>query len=347
MEEMKSIKSLTLVAAALLLAVAGSANCTVREDIKAGFSADPVSGDAPLEVTFSDESEGNPTAWDWDFGDAESSTGQNPVHTYIEGTYDVTLAVSNAGGSDSITREGYITVVDTATLPTAEFSASPLTGEAPLSVVFTDLSSGNPSSWVWDFGDGSSATEQNPAHVYTDAGSYDVTLVVANDNGADTMFKTGYITVSAAPEYKEITQNNITLKWMVSGSNLKVIVSAPTTGWVSVGFDPTQNNHKDANIIIGYVADGSAYIQDNWGTGSFIHAADEVLGGTDDVTDPDGTENAGTTEISFTIPLDSGDAFDRPLTVGQTYTVILGSGLNGADNFTSGHLRTAVVQIEI
>jgi hypothetical protein len=62
---------------------------------------------------------------------------------------------------------------------TADFSAAPLTGDAPLAVAFTDLSTGGPVSWAWDFGDGGTDTVQNPTHIYVTDGSYDVTLTVA------------------------------------------------------------------------------------------------------------------------------------------------------------------------
>lgn len=77
----------------------------------ASFSGTPTSGTAPLDVTFSDSSSNAPTSWSWDFGDGGSSTTQNPMHTYTSaGTYDVSLTVSNAYGSDTLTRPGYVTV---------------------------------------------------------------------------------------------------------------------------------------------------------------------------------------------------------------------------------------------
>ncbi len=80
--------------------------------------------------------------------------------------------------------------------PLSAFSAAPVAGDAPLSVQFYDYSGGHPDSWVWDFDDGSISTEQNPAHIYTVTGVYDISLTITNVIGADTAEKAGYITVT-------------------------------------------------------------------------------------------------------------------------------------------------------
>jgi len=77
----------------------------------AAFSATPLSGAAPLEVTFTDASTNTPTSWSWDFGNTNGSILQNPVYTYpSSGTYTVTLSASNATGTDVETKTAYITV---------------------------------------------------------------------------------------------------------------------------------------------------------------------------------------------------------------------------------------------
>ncbi len=163
---------------------------------EAGFSADPRNGRYPLDVQFTDQSTHNPTGWLWDFGDGTTSTEQNPVHTYTAaGDYDVSLTVSNAGGSGTTTKEAYIHVLPPLA-PKADFSAAPRNGAAPLSVQFTDLSTNNPTGWLWDFGDGTTSTEQNPAHTYAQTGTYDVTLQVLNDAGTSTVTKPAYINVT-------------------------------------------------------------------------------------------------------------------------------------------------------
>ena len=80
--------------------------------------------------------------------------------------------------------------------PTADFVGTPVSGEYPLAVSFSDLSTGAPTVWSWTFGDGGTATTQNPSHTYTVAGSYNVSLTATNAQGSDTATKTGYITVT-------------------------------------------------------------------------------------------------------------------------------------------------------
>ncbi|MCQ8893230.1 MAG: PKD domain-containing protein [Methanolinea sp.] len=82
--------------------------------------------------------------------------------------------------------------------PTADFTASPTSGYAPLSVQFTDTSTGNPTQWQWDVNNDGIVdyTVQNPMHVYAIPGTYSVRLTVSNPGGSDTRIKTGYITVN-------------------------------------------------------------------------------------------------------------------------------------------------------
>lgn len=78
----------------------------------------------------------------------------------------------------------------------ANFVATPLVGSAPLSVAFTNLSTGEFSSYLWDFGDGATSIEQHPSHVYTAAGSYTVMLSVDGMDGPAMVTKSGYIAIS-------------------------------------------------------------------------------------------------------------------------------------------------------
>ncbi|AKB53505.1 cell surface protein [Methanosarcina barkeri MS] len=163
------------------------------------FYASPKSGTAPLSVKFTDKSTGKPTKWKWDFGDGTSSTEKNPTHKYSkEGKYTVKLTVTNAAGSNTATKSKYI-IVKTSQAPVAVFYASPKSGTVPLSVKFTDKSTGKPTKWKWDFGDGTSSTEKNPIHKYSKEGKYTVKLIVTNAAGSNTATKSKYIIVIAKP----------------------------------------------------------------------------------------------------------------------------------------------------
>ncbi len=163
----------------------------------AAFTSSSTSGSAPLNVSFTDQSTGLPISWIWNFGDGNTSTEQNPVHVYNNpGLYTVSLTASNAGGNNTLTKSSYIAVSNSITAPVATFSANTTSGSAPLSVSFTDSSAGLPTSWVWTFGDGNTSTEQNPAHVYSNAGLYTVSLTANNPGGSSTETKYEYIKIN-------------------------------------------------------------------------------------------------------------------------------------------------------
>ena len=97
-------------------------------------------------------------------------------------------------------------------LPVVDFSASDTSGSAPLAVQFTDISTGDPTSWSWDFGDGSASTDQSPDHEYTIAGTYQVTLVATR--GTDTSQEPGALTITVEPgplDHVEVSPNPATL----------------------------------------------------------------------------------------------------------------------------------------
>lgn len=78
---------------------------------------------------------------------------------------------------------------------TADFSASPTSGNAPLTVIFTDLSTGNPTAWSWNFGDGTTSTQQNPEHTYTNSGIYTVKLTISDGVSIISKTRDNYISV--------------------------------------------------------------------------------------------------------------------------------------------------------
>lgn len=174
----------------------------------AEFTSTPTSGVAPLTVQFSDQSSGTITGWQWSFGDQQSSTDQNPSHQYtIAGTYSVSLTVSGPGGSNTRTRQAFITVTPVQyTRPVADFSATPTTGEVPLTVQFTDKSKNPVTGWQWTFGDGQTSTAQNPSHQYTTAGTFDVSLKVSGPGGSNTKTVQGFVTATPV-QYVRPTAN--------------------------------------------------------------------------------------------------------------------------------------------
>ncbi|MCO6444078.1 MAG: PKD domain-containing protein, partial [Anaerolineae bacterium] len=145
-----------------------------------------------LDVQFTDLSTGQIDTWQWDFGDGATSTDQNPAHTYaVDGTYTVRLTVANAGGSNF--SEQRVSV--SAPLPNAPTSAFTFTVQ-DLTATFTDTSTGEGiTTWFWDFGDGATSTDQNPAHAYAVDGTYTVRLTVANAGGSN--FSAQQVSVSA------------------------------------------------------------------------------------------------------------------------------------------------------
>ena len=197
----------------------------------ASFSGSPTSGTAPLTVAFTDTSTGQPTSWVWTFGDGGTSTAQSPTHTYTAaGTYSVTLTATNSLGSNTLTKTNYITVAAPQP-PVASFSGSPTSGINPLTVNFTDTSTGQPTSWAWNFGDGGTSTAQNPSHVYTAAGTYSVTLTATNTVGSNTLTKTNYITVTPPPPDFTISISPAKQTVHKGGSTSYTITITPSNGF--------------------------------------------------------------------------------------------------------------------
>jgi len=145
---------------------------------QATFYSVPDSSNTKM-INFFDYSTGSPTSWFWSFGDGTSSTLQNPTHTYASnGSYTVTLSISSANCSDSTSN---IIVVGSSTGCQAAFTSVPDSSNTQL-IHFTDQSTGNPTNFMWDFGDGGSSNLQNPSHTYSTAGTYNVSLIIFGNN---------------------------------------------------------------------------------------------------------------------------------------------------------------------
>ena len=164
-------------------------------DLVTVFNADTTNGVTPLLVNFTDESTGSPTGWHWDFGDGNTSTLQNPTHTYTtSGIYTVALTINRGADNNTLTKNNYI-VVNEASSITAAFTADGTSGSKPFIVNFTDESTGSPTGWLWTFGDGNTSTLQNPTHTYNTGGIFTVGLIITKDAENNILIKNNYITV--------------------------------------------------------------------------------------------------------------------------------------------------------
>jgi PKD repeat protein len=163
----------------------------------ANFTASPTNGLAPLTVSFSNLST-NATNYLWNFGDGNTSASTNATDTYTNpGVYSVTLTAVGAGGTNILTLTNYITAFSPP--PVAAFTASPTSGVVLLPVNFSNASTGA-TNYLWNFGDGNTSTGVNPVDVYTNAGTYSVTLTAVGPGGTNTLTLTNYIvTVNPPP----------------------------------------------------------------------------------------------------------------------------------------------------
>lgn len=232
-----------LTAVALPAYYEGSASSvSITPALIASFAAtSSTEGDAPLNVSFMDQSAGSPDSWLWDFGDGTSSNLQNPSHTYSSpGTYDVVLTAKTADQTSIASLQDPVIVTPPRVI--ANFSALPITGVAPLTVKFVDQSSGYPTSWNWtvqeywnqDFLNSgttpyASSTDQNPVVTFTDPGTYSVWLTVNNVYGSSDLLKDGYIIVT---QPYNITVDDILFRtgkpgYLEANSSMQFVVSNP------------------------------------------------------------------------------------------------------------------------
>lgn len=92
-------------------------------------------------------------------------------------------------------------ISNTPHLPVADFSIGATTGDAPVSISFSDKSTGGATSWFWEFGDGTTSSEKNPSHTYTELGKYTVKLTVSNADGSNIITKSNAIIVYEIKPY--------------------------------------------------------------------------------------------------------------------------------------------------
>lgn len=184
-----------------------------------------------LTVNFNNNSSmssGNLATYQWDFGDGTFSTLANPTHTYTSGgTYLVSLIVSsNKGCKDTV-----VNLVTVNPPPTAAFNYNTICQGVPST--FNDVSSiaqGNINQWVWNFGDGSPVSYlQNPTHIYTNAGTYTVTLNITSNKGCSAT-ATNVVTVNAKPNL-HFTANNNCLNVITNFTNSSSISGGVISNW--------------------------------------------------------------------------------------------------------------------
>ncbi|MFY7839859.1 MAG: PKD domain-containing protein, partial [Lacibacter sp.] len=145
----------------------------------------PFSGCAPLTVNMQANSTSldNITSWFWDFGNGNTSTLTNPTFTFDSGSYSIKLRVVTTQGCIDSTRFDSIRA---GVKPVAAFSASPNPACAFQQIQFTDLSTGNPDQWYWDFRDGGNSINRNPLYSFDDTtGTFRVLLIAYNNRCAD------------------------------------------------------------------------------------------------------------------------------------------------------------------
>jgi len=144
-----------------------------------------------------------------------------------------------------------------------------------------------------------------------------------------------------------LTENatGIEFFWSHDGQDLFAGIKTGSPGWVSTGFDP-QSAMKDANIIFMALDGEDVMIRDDFGTSAFSHDDDVELGGTNDITASAAGRDGGITVYEFSIPLDSGDEFDRVLVPGNEYGVIFAVNDNGID-FDSKHSASGSAGIQL
>jgi PKD repeat protein len=184
----------TALLSAQLEASAGQASVPILAEIEpvaANFTF--VNSNQNLSVQFQNTSTGDPTKFLWDFGDGTTSNEEHPVHIFPEaGDWVVSLTASKKGSSDTFTQ-----IITVTRDPLLEISAGFEVTIDGLTAVFRDTSTGEPTSWSWNFGDGGRSGAQHPVHTYGREGSFVVSLTASNSESSDTFSQT--ITVAADP----------------------------------------------------------------------------------------------------------------------------------------------------
>ncbi|MFN8397741.1 MAG: PKD domain-containing protein [Bacteroidia bacterium] len=195
-----------------------------------------------LTLNLTSTSTGSPTTFAWDFGDGATSNIQNPTHVYVQGgTYMVCLTVTSACGTNTLCQN----ITLNCPLPNTNFSFTSIN----LAYTFQDLSSGTPTSWSWDFGDGGTSTLQNPSHTYANTGTYQVCLITTNACGNDTSCQAVSVLCPQPAANFSVTQNQLQV-------NFSDLTTGNPTGWTWVFGDGSPNSIQ-SNPSHTYAAPGT------------------------------------------------------------------------------------------
>ncbi|MEO1516551.1 MAG: PKD domain-containing protein [Bacteroidota bacterium] len=262
-------------------------------DVNVSFT--PNEGCGPLTVDFTDRTTNlfaNNTNWTWTFGDGlGESFDQNPSFTFEEnGYYDVILVVRDEWGCSSrVKRDSAIHVIR----PTVNFGTLDTFSCTTHCVAFADSSSGNNLTYLWDFGDGNSSTDQNPSHCYQSEGTFTVCLTVTDDRMcSEQLCRTNYIqivdpvadftadvTSSSCPPLTVNFTNNSTnatrYLWDFGDGSGFSSVENPTTTY-------SESGNYDVQLIVSNTPNCfdtlllEDYIQINGPDGSFTYSIDST-----------------------------------------------------------------------
>lgn len=213
----------------------GCTNSLTQDIVVSDYSANFTSsleGCVGSSISFTDMSTVGTNSWNWNFGNGQTSSQQNPTNTFpTPGTYNVTLTAQNTTSGCSSTFNQDVTIHP---LPTPSFSANTTVGCSPLNVTFTNTSASG--SFDWDFGNGSTFSGTNPPdQTYNVDGAYTVSLTMTDANGCtNTTTLNNYINVAAPTVQFSMDQYNgcepLTVQFSESSSSPDPI-SDPIISW--------------------------------------------------------------------------------------------------------------------
>lgn len=284
----------------------------------ADFTGSPLFGCGPLTTTFTDASAlsgpDSITSWEWDFGDGNTSTDENPTHIYDDpGIYAVSLTITGSTGcSNTKTRTNYVQVIG----PDVDFTASGSASCGSGTYTFTDATIfGAPiTSWDWDFGDGGTSNLQNPSHSYTTEGLFDVSLTVTDIDGCSrTLIKDDLI------DTRDLTPPSITcpVNQSVTANVLGEFTIPDYTGLATTSDD----------------CDGSPVVSQSPTAGTIVNGGTTVI----TLTSTDASDNSAnctfdlvvTDNVAPTVTIST--TSDDPTNLPFTVTILFSEAVQGFD----------------